>query len=166
MSANFNFNEQSTLLSFSARLLPQRLHTIRSIRLQWYEGSRQGRWCVPGAGPLHDETTWTEIWRVVATMRGLRTLRVTIAEFPPCAQLSAEQIVQVLRPRKAVTRPAVFEVHWQWEKRLEEARAWLGDVPFVFVDPNGEPCGMEGRGAGGFGQRGDTRSDDGGRIFA
>ncbi|MCJ1434320.1 hypothetical protein MMC27_003687 [Xylographa pallens] len=132
----FSFNEQTTLLSFSTLLLPQRLHAIRSLRLQWYEGSCQGRWCLPDAGALHDEVTWIKTWRVIATMRGLRTLRVTIAEFPPCAQLSPPQIVRVLQPLKAVTRPQVFEVHWQWEDRLEEARVELGDVPFVLVDPN------------------------------
>ncbi|MCJ1377752.1 hypothetical protein MMC17_000848 [Xylographa soralifera] len=138
----FSFNEQPTLLSFATQLLPPRLHAIRSLRLQWSEGSCHGRWCPPGAAALRDEATWTKTWQLIATMRGLRALRVTIALFPPCAQLTALQVRRVLQPLRAVTRPEVFEVYWQWEDRLAEAAAGLGDVPFVFVDPNGGSFGM------------------------
>ncbi|MCJ1405739.1 hypothetical protein MMC11_008969, partial [Xylographa trunciseda] len=147
----FSFNAPETLLYFSARVLPHRLHAVRSLRLQWYEGSSHGRWCVPSAsaGALHDEAAWLETWRVIAALRGLRTLRVTIAEFPPCARLSVRQIGRILQPLRAVTRPQVFEVHWQWEERLEEARVRLGEVPFVFVDPNGDVFRKEGWRCGG-----------------
>lgn len=128
----FFFNQLDAVLNFSSTILPQRLHTIRSLRLRWYFtfpfhsdfGSD-----VPSLRlhPPHDEATWAKVWGIIAGMQGLRDLRVHIWSGFNITTSTIE--ARILEPLRAVKGMETFEVKVPWEGNYEM------EAPFKITRP-------------------------------
>jgi len=134
---SFDVNHLNSLLYLSSTIPAQRLNTIRSLQLTWdfpcplYTVHSTSRY------PPDTETTWEEVWRVIARMKGLRDIRVqlTIARIYTNLILNSE--VRLLEPLRAVKPANVFEVHVSWPGR--EGMSEMKDVPFRIQRPRGQP---------------------------
>ena len=120
----FDFKNVSTMILLSKTVLNYRLNTITVLHMSWWYTDRIEQ----NSSPPHNEKTWEECWRVVATMKGLRELRITIET---CRPTLNDQSQRLLEPLRAVTGPELFEVDAPWLEYAADYR----DAPFVFATP-------------------------------
>ncbi len=123
----FDTSNPDVIAYLPSLLLPQRLHAIRSLRFYWSltrapttakdQGERSFR---------YNDDVWQNIWRNLASMRGLSDLVVGI-HIPFIWQTQwTQREVAILAPVKAVTRPACFEMILNFPSNAEEQ---LLDLP-------------------------------------
>ncbi len=128
----FFFDHLDTILNFSSTILPQRLNTIRSLRLRWCFkssfGSELGS-IIPSLRlyPPHDEATWEKVWQIIAGMQGLQKLKVHIWGGPNIVNPTIE--AKIFEPLRAVQGTEIFEVRVFWEGKYET------DAPFKIIRP-------------------------------
>ena len=103
-------------------LLPQRINAIRALEFDWYLENK-----VPIYTDIKDkkhfrnyEREWCMIWQTLASMSGLRTLRVKldIAKVSQRRWKVCESTV--LQSAAAVTAPRDFELALPWASRFQD----------------------------------------------
>ena len=117
-----DFKNVSTIILFPKTILTRRLNIITTLHFSWWYTDRTER----NSYSPHDEKIWEECWGVVAAMKGLRELRVSIQTCRPRLDAQSERL---LEPLCAVRGPKVFEVDAPWLEYAADYR----DAPFVFA---------------------------------
>ena len=79
--------------------------------------------------PPHDEATWEDMWRIIASMNGLKSLKIELSYFD---SLNGEREAMMLAPLRKVTGLDNFEVH------LPYAGPEYPDAPFRLIRPVSE----------------------------
>ena len=130
---NFYTRQADSIVHLYNTVLSHRLDLITSLHI--YR-------CFPSAvyqsqdnkGQLapYDEATWEETWQIIACMKGLRILRVTMFEFWRLRSRTSQ--MRLLEPLKAVKQAEIFEVEVPWPAGEEEGPIGLGDVPFRILE--------------------------------
>ncbi|PVH98029.1 hypothetical protein DM02DRAFT_616061 [Periconia macrospinosa] len=132
----FSFYDLDCLRYFSCTTLPSRFSLIRTIDISWcltwpiYDPVAQSFLLTsPALYPPHDEASWEETWRVIASMQNLNFIRVSLLYFDGFRDRRCER--KMLAPLRHVTRPRRFEVHVSW---LGDDAAAEG-APFTLIRP-------------------------------
>jgi len=106
----FDFDQRESLYSLSITILPERFNMIRRIQLHHLTN--------PADLDLPEVwTLWLQIWGIIASMQGLRELRISFAirGFGRLADMREDGLQEkVMAPLRAVTIPKVFEVQVPW----------------------------------------------------
>lgn len=103
---------QLALLPFT--LLPQRLNTIRSLKLHWVLYNHPPLPLPPGcSGPSYQELAncqikWETQWQIISAMQNLDNLEVELMITFEWNTLNKESAEILLAPIKRVTRPKNF----------------------------------------------------------
>ncbi|MCJ1394375.1 hypothetical protein MMC18_007253 [Xylographa bjoerkii] len=130
---DFYTRQADSIVHLSQTVLPHRLDLITSLHIYrcfpsaLYESPENRGQLAP-----YDEATWEETWRIIADMKGLRVLRVTLFEF--WRLRSRRSQTTFLEPLKAVEQADVFEVEVPWAVGDDEGPIGLGDVPFRILE--------------------------------
>ncbi|MCJ1400680.1 hypothetical protein MMC11_003888 [Xylographa trunciseda] len=130
---DFYTRQADSIVHFSGTVLPHRLDLITSLHIYrcfpsaLYESTNNKDQLAP-----YDEATWEETWQIVTSMKGLRTLRVTLFEFWRLRNRASQ--TRFLEPLKAVKQTDVFEVEVPWAAGENEGPIGLGDVPFRILE--------------------------------
>lgn len=74
----FDFADLFTFLDFVAAIPPARANQVQHINLSWL--FRHTIYACVGFLPLFHRSTWEDVWTTMATLRGLRSLRVQLAD--------------------------------------------------------------------------------------
>ena len=108
--------------------MPHRLNAIASLQLSWFFGwNFYGPPTRVGKHPAYDLGIWEDCCHVLASMKGLRILRITVAgvwiDNNPAA-------MKILDPLRAVKTPKTFEVEgpWPWDCAVD-----FSDAPFDLI---------------------------------
>lgn len=124
----FHFIDLDMISYFAGTILPQRLHTIRSLNLTWCYGYCFQPYSEKGAinHPPFGKNTWEREWQVIASMKGLRRLHFTLG-FP--YKGDKEMDAKLLYPLMQVKSPTDFKVNAIVPGSERRAFA-LADAPF------------------------------------
>lgn len=126
----FDIKCLTTTSHLSRTLLPAHFNAIRSLQFAWY--FRKPLYPVNEMDvyyPPNDQETWEECWRIIATMKDLRELRVWLGG--SSAILTPESELGYLRPLRAIRGLDVFEVQVEWHEMGRSLE--LRDAPFVLT---------------------------------
>ncbi|KAF2086071.1 hypothetical protein K490DRAFT_66997 [Saccharata proteae CBS 121410] len=146
----FDFDHADTLANLSATLLPARWHLLTHISLLLDYPSHTIR------NPLHTRPSWLRLWRLIASIQSLQTLRLSLLDRVVADgvvgaatgrrrrswRLSRESEDRLLEPLMRVTGLRVFEVRVPWE--AGEGLAEGVQTPFVVIRPEGRGRGKAG----------------------
>ena len=103
-------------------LLPQRLNAIRSLDFEWYLTRKIPRY--PDIKDMQHfrgcEVEWYMIWQTLASMSGLRTLRVKLGVIEASKKWWAIREAEVLQSAAMVTTPGDFELVLPWVSRFHD----------------------------------------------
>ena len=135
----FGFNHLDTVLYLPSVLLPQRLNSIRSLRLLWLfrrplapqdvnpsESSK-----IHAFFRSHRESSWRGVCRVMASMAGLRDIQLRLSG-SGLRRLDPDECTRALRPLMSITQAETFEVAVPW---LEpEMYTGIHNAPFRLVE--------------------------------
>jgi hypothetical protein len=125
----FYFNDLDTIWWFASTVLPRRLNVVRFLFIEW---DCVCYW-IPGlrVPPPYDRYTWFKVWQIIASMEGLRELRVRLWNGP---RMDRGTEVQVFQPLREVKRPRIFELELPWvcAWREEDENPHLG-APFTIT---------------------------------
>ncbi|PGH27352.1 hypothetical protein AJ80_01064 [Polytolypa hystricis UAMH7299] len=111
---HFNFNDYDTIVWFGSTVLPQRLNLVRFLSVQWD--------CIcfwlPNlrVPPPYDRYTWFKVWDLIASMQGLRELRVKVWNGP---RMNRQTEIDVFSPLRELKHLKVFEVELSWKLARE-----------------------------------------------
>lgn len=124
---------------------PDYFQWIRSIHLKWphYHRIFSDRFFEPGYSlPPTDEATWEAAWKLIASMKGLRHIRISMIDDtrPPYQSFFREK--ELLRPLNAITGIKEFHVSTSWtlhprDQQLANGMTWSfqiyrGDANHIF----------------------------------
>jgi hypothetical protein len=115
-------------------ILPQRLHSIRSVRLYFL---LQLIWCdthlavAEPFSPLDIPFFWESAWKTIAEMKSLQSLRVELTDSRVDNQYpNMNGLVHLLKPMMTVRFPK-YVVQFDWPIEADELARLLGsDMPF------------------------------------
>ncbi|MCJ1436088.1 hypothetical protein MMC27_005466 [Xylographa pallens] len=130
---DFYTRQADSIVHLYNTVLPHRLNLISSLHIYrsfpsaLYQSEDNKDQLAP-----YDEATWEETWRIIAGMKGLHILRVTLFEFWRLRSRTSQ--TRFLEPLKAVKQADVFEVEVPWAAGEEEGPIGLGDVPFRILE--------------------------------
>lgn len=126
-----NFYQTRTLVDLQRIILPQRLHSIRSLHLSFQlELYWRGERLESGDGfyPLDVPHYWEAAWKVIAGMKSLDGLRVAFREH--CTSVERDALVYLLKSMTAINIPK-YAVELYWPVDVDELVRMLGNaVPF------------------------------------
>ena len=119
--------EHDTILLLSRTILPQRLNSIRSLRIEWsFWYPSFMHFSKELCPPYH--LTWDKTWQIIAGMSSLKDLRVSLIEH--WHSRDAESEAKLLAPLRQVTGLKRFDVAVSWSFYETGASPMLGDIPF------------------------------------
>jgi hypothetical protein len=73
---------------------------------------------------------WEEAWKVIADMKGLRNLRVSLSETDsPSYTPDSKSLIHLFHPMVSVKVP-LFKVEFYWPVDLEGVLQHFNDIPF------------------------------------
>lgn len=131
----FSFADPNCIRHLSATILPSRLNSIKSISIDWYfywhiyDDFTQQMFSERFLYPPHDEATWEDMWRIIASMKGLKSLKIELSYFD---SLNGEREAMMLAPLGKVMGLDNFEVH------LPYAGPEYPDASFRLIRPVSE----------------------------
>lgn len=108
----FDVMGPESLVSFSTIILPQRLNALGSLQLTWAFFKTQ----VTDSEKVllqGDDALWKACWRVIASMEGLRDLRVWLS-MSPTNKLARHLETALLAPLAQVGTRRLFEIRVSW----------------------------------------------------
>lgn len=130
----FGFRQTRTVVDLQHTILPQRLHSIRSVHLYfllqliWYGTDLEA---AEHFSPLDIPFFWESAWKTIAEMKSLQSLCVELTdsrvdnEYP-----NMNGLVQLLKPMITVRIPK-FVVQFDWPIEPDELARLLGsELPF------------------------------------
>ena len=119
----FSFDYVNNILMLPRSMLAHRLNLINSVQFSlWYGGGTYV------TGERFEAHEWEVCWRIIASMQGLRELRVTI-KLPFILHGPHVPLKHILDPLRAVKGTKIFEVSVPGS----EEEYWMEsrDAPFV-----------------------------------
>jgi len=111
----FDFDSLETLIAFSCSVLPQRFDSIHSIQLDFRFAMSH---LFNESMPKSDPQRWERIWRILASMPKLQSLRVRIIW--PASEVGKKLEDRLLEPLGMVTGLKTFEVSVPWAREEKE----------------------------------------------
>jgi len=103
----FQFCRLEVWLYLRRILLPQRINDFRTVRFPW--GIQE-----PPTEGSPEQEKWSEVWRVIASLEGLKKLRVEIEpSIRYCYDWSLAEKT-LLEDTRKVVRPELFELYLSW----------------------------------------------------
>lgn len=95
------------MLALPVKIPRQRLNLINDLSFEWHV-----------RGPPREETPkqrqWRKVWRTVASLEGLKRLRVQIYPFVLYEHEWPDEEKRLLEDARMVTRPIDFELELAW----------------------------------------------------
>ncbi|MCJ1246327.1 hypothetical protein MMC30_003534 [Trapelia coarctata] len=125
---SFSIRQDTALIHLATLVPPHRLNLIKTLHCDFILDFRTYRRSCNSSPDVFD--SWEETWHILAGMRGLQTLQVTITKLGATQSLATTyQIMSVLAPLKAVTGVKGYGVDLMFEVP-EDLERRLGEVPF------------------------------------
>jgi len=132
----FNVRKSRTVVELPGTILPHRFHSIRSLHIDTVFDYPWPQTTLPFPyWPPDVPDTWPMAWKVIAKMRGLRNLRVSLSQYDIHGSeedMDDESVLNILRPLQAVKVPT-FVVEFFWPVRRSQVLRKLGKVSFTMV---------------------------------
>lgn len=113
----FSFHDLDCIRYFSASILPKRFDIIRSLDVQWHfrwpsYNTLAQRLLATTMYPPHDEASWEDCWRIIASMKGLKKIQVSIRDSSNISDEEKEGCM--LAPLYQVVHIPDFTVSLDW----------------------------------------------------
>ncbi|KAI9844220.1 MAG: hypothetical protein M1837_005726 [Sclerophora amabilis] len=129
----FDFKHLYTIFDLSSTIPSHRFNSIRSIQLAWHFEVPIASRDVPQP---HDPATWKKAWQLLASMKGLRLLRVDLRG---SFHWHMQPRMDVLMPLCEVKQTEAFEVNVPFDPEdIDEIASAMENAPFVLKGPNGQ----------------------------
>ena len=130
----FAFSDIHTVIYLSGSLLPQRLDTIKRLRLEWTIKHHSQKGGCQRPRPRYIEPVWDEACAVFARMGGLRDLSLSLYGFVTMHPKSVGEIMeQVFEPLYAIRQAPSFYVFIQANFEIVQTTARLDHAPFRYI---------------------------------
>lgn len=101
-------------------MLPQRINTIRHIRVQWFLQYAPNMIERPSKKPGDYDWAWASIWQILASMESLEHLWINLDIHSTWKHEWIERQSIVFDPIKAVTTPKHFSLVIPFSEELEQ----------------------------------------------
>lgn len=111
----FSFQSLSTILDLESILPPLYFHSITSLLLNWF--LKPDIFVDADSASTRDLETWRRVWAVIADMRHLRDIKVTLSMV--CMEISEMQEARILRPLRDVGYLRTFDVDVPWDASVK-----------------------------------------------
>lgn len=132
----FEIVDPDNIFRLSRTILPHRLNSIRSLsfNMQFTNDYRAQPMSFSSASFSEDLDTWVRTWAVIAGMKGLRNLRVSLGAW--WFNMDPDIEARLFYSMAQVTSPTSFTVRVSW--RGGDMAAHMANMPFVLVRPGEE----------------------------
>jgi hypothetical protein len=131
-----DINQIFTLLSFHEALPTHRWNTIRALRFYAFIPYNYYAWPGEGASLCHgraEDRTWVRTCELLASMKGLRHLKIVIEGFPDdWDEQNLKNVTKFIQPLVKIKVPGTFTVAIPWPSHAAED-AILAAAPFRLV---------------------------------
>jgi hypothetical protein len=98
-----------TVLALPGRIPSQRLNALNNLWFHWHVRH-------PPSENTLERRQWTRVWQILASMEGLKKLRVQIFPFFIWEDDWPYEEKRLMEDTKFVTRPNTFEVDLAWSE--------------------------------------------------